>query len=140
MAFRFGTLLLALILLAGCMDMFDPAGGKYARDRYTDPNAFALVRKESVDGTERSVFAAVKPSGKPRLRSVYLFNYLPPEKSNGPKLKYRYGFDGILTVAVTREQIARYSGFVIFGDYDEPTSAIPGAKSVNISQEVFFAK
>ncbi len=130
----------AVLLLAGCMDMFDPSGGRYARGRFVDPQAFTIQEDRATNGGRTFIFAARKPTAEIKLRSVYLFSYLAPERRNGPHLKFEWDGRKKITVFVSSEDLAKFSGISIFGDYRNPESAISGARSVNIAQEVYFTK
>jgi hypothetical protein len=55
-------------------------------------------------------------------------------------LKFHIDPAGQLVVSVRNEDIAKFTGLTIFGDYGAPKEAIAGAKSVNILQKVPFTK
>jgi hypothetical protein len=126
----------ALVLLSGCMDMFDPAGGAYARNRYVDPDAFLWRESRGGVGEVTYVFAPARAAGKYKLRSVYLSS----QHANGPHLKYDFDRTGRLTVTVKAADRAKWPGFTIFGDYGAPEVFLPDARSVNISQDVYFER
>jgi len=60
---------------------------------------------------------ATKPAVEFKLKSVYLFSYLAPERRNGPNLKYEVTADFRLIFTVKKDEIARFSGVTILGDY-----------------------
>jgi hypothetical protein len=136
----YALLIAATFGLSGCMDMFDPSGGSYARNRFVDPDAFALSETRTTDDGMIYVFAARKPAGEIKMRSVYLFTYLAPERRNGPNLKFEMDSNSQLVVSIKKADIMKFSGLTIFGDYKDPAAAITGARSVNILQEVYFQK
>lgn len=129
-----------LVMGGSCLDMFDPAGGSYARGRFVDPEAFTLQETRTNRDDVTYTLKATKPEGRIKLRSVYLFSYLAPERRNGPSLKYEMTSDFQLSFTVKKDEIARFSGVAVFGDYQSPELAITGARSVNILQEIYFAK
>jgi hypothetical protein len=115
--------------LTGCItDMFDPAGGRYAENRYSDPYAFELQERRPGPEATIFVFQAKKPAARVWLRSVYL------EGPNGkrPRVDYTLSPDGRVVVTVPQALLAEYDRIFFFGGYKSPELAIKGARSVEI--------
>lgn len=118
------------LLLTGCLaDMFDPSGGKYAENRYSDPNAFSLQeRRPGSAGAEIFVFQAKKPAAGVWLRSVYLEG----PNGKGPFVDFVLNPGGQVVVTVPAAKLGEYDRIFLFGGYKFPKLAIEGARSVEI--------
>lgn len=140
-AFRTGLrpgLVLALGLLAGCMDMFDPTGGAYARGRYTENDAFVVTA--TVAEGDRRVYRlqAAHPEGRPKLRRVWLIAITPAQEKVDRQIPYTLTPGGELEFAVTVAQQEAYGGVHLWGSYAQPELAMAGARSIEIVQTVRF--
>ena len=123
---------LALVLLpCGCADMFDPSGGAYARNRYTEPNAYSFTYTPTPTGVVLSA-TPISLKSALRLTSVYFYNRerVGAAAKNGPTTKFTLDAASNYRIALSWAEVARYDEVRLMGVFLEPGKMIDGARSV----------